>query len=270
MAALTGLGLWVWNWQDSYITIAQRIGASFMLIKAADGVSPWAQWPDAASKTSNAGILPVPWSYNYGDPAEPAALVNAAPGSGIYVLNAETEYEQLSLADQQLFWQAIQQVRNQCVIIGNAGFARPEVHQGYNYSGFAQVLDLWLPEVAWPYWTPADYNYWFQWWDKFNLGSTVPWLPTYLNDQGVSMDPSVLVASVAAAKQRYGAVTIWAAHTITEAQIIALEAANVVPPPPPPPPPIQPPETSGAALLLGGLALLASAIILYREYGGQQ
>ncbi len=269
MVDIRGLGLWVWYWEDRFIEIAQRIGAGWVLLKAADGLSPWSQWSSAAQACRSVGILPVPWSYNYGDAREPDVLRNAAPDSSILVVDPETEYEQLPLADQIRFHQALQALRNTGITIGAAAFARPEVHQGYHYQELGASIDFWLPMVAWPYWNPPTVGYWLSLWDSFQLGKTIPWLPTYSDDAGTPLDPGVFLESIRVSIRRYGAASIWAAHTIREEQVAALESAKHEWLPVPPPPPIVSPESS-MALLLGGVMLLTGGFLVYNLTKGGQ
>ena len=257
---LTGLGLWVWYWDDRFIEMAQRIGATYLLIKAADGLTPWAQWSQAAPVCRSAGILPIPWSYNYGDAREPDVLRNAAPDSNILVVDPEVEYEGLPLAQQLQFAQGLQALRVQGLTIGAACFARPEGHQGYHYPELGASIDFWLPMVAWPYWNPPDVTYWLDFWDSFHLGKTIPWLPTYSDDAGTLIDPNTFLQSIRIAFGRYGAVTIWAAHTIHDEQVAILETAKQdwlgLPP--------LMAQSSSAPLILEGLMLVTSGLIIYR------
>jgi hypothetical protein len=213
-------------------------------------------------------LLPIAWSYNYGDPREPEVLRNAAPDSSILVVDPETEYESLPLSAQVKFNQALQALRSTGIEIGAACFARPEVHQGYHYGELGACIDFWLPMVAWPYWNPPDVGYWLGFWDSFNLGRTIPWLPTYSDDSGTPIEPSVFLGSVRTAMERYGGASIWAAHTITEEQVMALESAKqewlTVPPPTPT---VQ--AGPSMALVLGGFMIMTGFFLLYSVKGGQ-
>lgn len=220
---LAGLSLWVWNWDDRCIALARHIGAKHLLIKAADGNSPWLTYADAAAKCEAAGIHPVPWAYNYGDPGECATLKAAAPGATMLILDPEIEYEQRGRLEQAVFNSEAQLLRDAGITVGCACWARPEVHAGYNFAALGKCIDFWLPMVAWADWIPDNIAAWLDHWDTFDfgVGRTVPWLPC-TNDGGKPLLSEDVLASVNISIARYGGASIWAAHTINALQEAAL------------------------------------------------
>ena len=229
MEQLYGLTIWVWYWRDEYIEVAKRVGARNLLIKAADGVDrygSWLQWGPGSQKCIEAGITPIPWAYNYGNAAEPKVLRDAAPNSKILILDLEIEYEKLDKASQEAFNHESQALRDQGYTVGAACWARPEYHQGYNFKDLGYSIDFWMPMVVYNWWNPPDYNYWFDWWDKFQLGKTIPWLPVYKDDAGNPIDSGTLIGSIREGLKRYRGVSLWAAHLLREEQIVALEAVK--------------------------------------------
>lgn len=231
---LKGLALWVWYWDDRYLDVARRVGASTLLIKAADGATAWDQWEPAAAKCRAAGIEPIPWAYNYGDVREVAALAQAATRAGVHrlIVDPEVEYERLPEAGQRAFVDALRAAKQQHGLsIGCACWARPEAHGGYRFDLLAEVVDCWLPMVAWQAWSPRSAEHWLRHWDSFGHQPTAPWLPAY---DGVT--PDELAGSVKLALDRYGAATVWAAHVLDDAHVAALEALRPASAPSEPPP----------------------------------
>jgi len=218
------LALWVWNWQDAYVDVARRIGATHVLVKAADGTEPWRQYSPAAVLIRRAGMVPVPWAYNYGAADEPAIL--AATGEQIVCFDPEIEFERLDRPSQQLFCRRVQALRDQGVEVWSACWGQPAAHPGYPWHDLGYAIDRWLPMVAWHEWQPREAGHWLDTWDSAQMGTTTPWLPAYGD---VTADE--LLASVREAQRRYGGASIWAAHTLT-AEMIAKLAGEVEKPPP--------------------------------------
>lgn len=230
-----GLGLWVWYWQPEFIALATRIGASYLLVKAADGTATvtgsganrhdWsAQWREAKAACEAAGLGCIPWMYNYGDPAEVEVI--AATGERHIVLDPEIEYERLPRAQQLAFIDRVAALRAQGVTVGCACWARPEAHGAYPFAELGMAIDYWLPMTAWMVWLPRDAEHWMRHWDGFGLGQTIHWLPAY------QVSPAELAESVRTALARYGGATVWAAHSITKEMAAALEALHIEPEPP--------------------------------------
>ena len=217
------LALWVWNWEDSFIDVAHRIGATHVLVKAADGTDPWRQYSPAAALIRRAGMVPVPWAYNYGDATEPAVL--AATGEQIVCLDPEIEFERLDRLAQQVFCRRVQALRDQGVEVWSACWGQPAAHPGYPWHDLGYAIDRWLPMIAWQDWEPREAGHWLDTWDAAQMGTTTPWLPAY---DSVTADE--LVASVREAQRRYGSASIWAAHTLT-AEMQAQLAGEVEKPP---------------------------------------
>lgn len=217
---IKGLALWVWYWEDRFVDLAERVGATTLLVKAADGVSRWAQWPVAAAKCREAGIRPVPWSYNYGHPGEIEALVRVCERTNVdtFIIDPEIEFERLPKAKQRAFVEMVRAAKARGYRVGCATWARPEAHGAYRFDYLSEVVDVWLPMVAWMAWSPRMAAHWLDHWDTFNYGPTAPWLPAY------AVGSDELAASVQLALERYGAATLWAAHEMTEGDVTALEA----------------------------------------------
>lgn len=234
--------MWVWYWDDLVIATARRIGASYLLVKAADGAARWAQWPVAREACARAGLACWPWAYSYGAPEEVAALVDA--GAEVIVLDPEVEYERLSTAAHATIVDAVATVKasdegwvmsdeengassphhssgDASLVVGCACWAQPALHPGYGYDELARVVDEWLPMVAWQEWSPRDPGCWFEVWDRAGHRPTVPWLSA----SGVS--GVELANAVRLAMERYGGAAIWAAHVLTEEQVSELEKAAV-------------------------------------------
>lgn len=241
-----GLGLWVWYWHENYVELARRLRADYLLVKQADGVDRWDQWPKAKAACAKAGLAVYPWSYNYGD-ADEAAHLEAITAGGVYVLDPEIEFERLAQDQQRAFVDRVLRAkRAHGLELGCACWARPDVHAASYYQALARVVDLWLPMVAWQEWTPREPAHWFDAWDRAmasdegwvmrdeeSIGGlrsssrithpsslslpTVPWVSA----QGVS--PRELADAVALAMTRYGGCTIWAAHVLSEGQVSELE-----------------------------------------------
>lgn len=224
---LTGLGLWVWDIEQcpKWLSIAKRIGANFVLGKKADGEDPWKQWWTIKEQCQESGIQPIPWAYNYGEPTEPYILT--ATDEKIVVLNPEIEFERLHKTAQLDFITVVREIRATGTTVGLATWARPDIHPQYPFEELAKVVDFWIPMVAWPMWDPPLPQHWFDHWDQFGYGPTVPWLPTY-GAKGQARSPHTLAMSLKLALERYPAVSIWGAHTLTESQqeVLALQHAT--------------------------------------------
>jgi hypothetical protein len=218
------LALWVWNWQDAYLDVARRIGASHVLVKAADGADPWRQYSPAAALIRRAGMVPVPWGYNYGAVDEVAML--AATGEQIVCLDPEIEFERLDRPSQQVFCRRVQALRDQGVEVWSACWGQPAVHRDYPWHDLGYAIDRWLPMIAWQDWEPREAGHWLDTWDTAQMGNATPWLPAY---DGVTADE--LVASVQEAQRRYGSASIWAAHTLTAEMVLKLAGAVEKPAP---------------------------------------
>jgi hypothetical protein len=206
----------VWYWDPGYIALAHNIGATGLLIKAADGTSAWSQWGAAAQTARAAGLEAMPWSYNYGDAGEVETLL--ATGESTLMLDIEAHFESQAPSTQQAFIERVRQARAAGRHFLSCVEARPEVHGGIPYDDIAGVSDGLVPMVAWQVWLPRDYAAWLTHWDAYGYRG-FPWLPAG------DVTPSELVASVAEAQRRYGAASIWEAGILTVGQVEALHDA---------------------------------------------
>jgi len=210
------LTLWSHYWQAGTLPNAQAIGARAILVKAADGTIPWPQFDQAAPVVRSAGLQCWPWSYNYGIPSEAESIRGR---TGLYVLDAEIEYEKLSQAEQVAWVDAMLAAKGQ-LTIGLACWYNPVLHPNYDYANLARLVDLWIPMVAFQTsgLAPAAA---FDVWDSAGYRPTVPWV------SGNGIDGPTLAGAVAEASRRYGACSVWEAVQLTTEQIAAIAALHI-------------------------------------------
>lgn len=209
-------GLWVWYWEDKIADLARRLKADALLVKAFDGLYDGHPWDTQIEQAAACGIRVIPWGYCYGAIAETDIAAKLAERFGAVVFDLETEWEGRSDAEKEAYAKKMLLIRLRGKWVGAAVFARPDLHRATRYDLLGQAVDAFIPMIAFQYWGGGAEK-WFDDWDGAGLGRTVPWLPAY------NVDPRVAAEAVKLAETRYGAASIWAAHTITDDFIRALE-----------------------------------------------
>jgi hypothetical protein len=156
LTPLYGKHLWVWyvdqsGGVDGIIQTARDTGAQGVLIKCADGTTPWTQFAESVDALKTAGLVVGAWAYIY--PSDPQAQVeaplNASQGADYLVLDAETEWEAPGMDTQaEAFGRALR-VLAPDIPVGLTTFALPKLHRAFPYLAFAGFVDAILPQVYW-------------------------------------------------------------------------------------------------------------------------
>ncbi len=96
VSKLYGKQLWVWYVDQSggvegVITTAKAAGADGVIVKCADGTTPWPQFEQAVTTLKAAGLTVGAWAYVYPDNEQEQATViaNACAGADYLVVDAE-------------------------------------------------------------------------------------------------------------------------------------------------------------------------------------
>lgn len=132
---------------------AKALGISTLLVKIADGVNVWYDhiggWEHVLETIEAQGILPVPYTYNYGDKfrglqSEIAILKDVMSTEGIVVADMEAEWnDQVSWANT-----VANALKGHSGIFGVTTWADPNLQ---NWQGVLQALnpcvDVWMPQV---------------------------------------------------------------------------------------------------------------------------
>jgi hypothetical protein len=160
-APFAGSGMWIWQLPKSeggdvnaIAARARAAGIGTVIIKAADGVDPWAQFnPALAQALHQLGLYACGYQFVHGDDPVGEAAVGAAvvrAGADCLVIDAETDYEG-RYAQAQQYIGALRAAVGPSYPIGLTSYPYVDYHPRLPYSvflapGAAQVN---VPQVYW-------------------------------------------------------------------------------------------------------------------------
>lgn len=156
VAALYGKHLWVWYVDQSggaegVITTAKATGADGVIVKCADGTTPWPQFAQSVAALKAAGLAVGAWAYVYPDQVQTQAKViaDACAGADYLVIDAEAPFEAPAMATAAEALGTALRVLLSELPIGLTTFAVPHLHPAFPYAAFARWVDCMLPQVYW-------------------------------------------------------------------------------------------------------------------------
>lgn len=162
LAVLHGKHVWVWYVTSSggpqgVIEHARRVGARGVLVKCADGTTPWEQFEASLPALKEAGLVVGAWAYVYPQnvAAQAQVILRASRGADYLVVDAESEFEvpgtDAAAAQMGLRLRALAPARP----VGLTTFALPDDHGTFPYLSFSRWVDFLAPQV---YWADAEVN----------------------------------------------------------------------------------------------------------------
>lgn len=156
LSILHGKHLWVWyvdqsGGVDGLIQTTRDIGARGVLIKCADGTTPWAQFAQSVAALKAAGLVVGAWAYVYPTDVDAQAetIISASQGADYLVIDAESEFETpgTDVAATQLGQRL--RVLAPDLVMGLTTFAIPRYHRAFPYLDFTRWADFVAPQVYW-------------------------------------------------------------------------------------------------------------------------
>lgn len=164
--ALTGKGFMIWKVRDCeggnpnlIVSEAKKAGLTHVLIKIADGTSPYNiinnidQAAPVVSALKANGLQAWGWHYVYGnDPVGEARIAITRVlqlGLDGYVIDAETEYKQPNKdVNARLFMNELRRSLPN-TLVALSSFRFPTLHREFPWSDFLSKCDYNMPQVYW-------------------------------------------------------------------------------------------------------------------------
>lgn len=156
LSKLYGKPPWVWYVKecggvDGIIATCKLLGARGVIVKCADGTTPWQQFAESIAALKGAGLVVGSWAYVY--PADPRAqaetIMNASQGADYLIVDAESEFEAPNMDTAAQEWGHALRTLAPDMPIGLTTFALPRFHRAFPYLAFSRWVDFLAPQVYW-------------------------------------------------------------------------------------------------------------------------